>query len=77
MSLQHAPKALVYGAAGFVFSEWLGIILVMIAAGALGTWAGLHLLQRISDQRFGMIFNVLLTLLAMRLIWQAGSSWLF
>lgn len=77
MSLQHAPKAIVYGAAGFVFSEWLGLILVMIAAGALGTWAGLHLLQRISDQRFGMIFNVLLTLLAMRLIWQAGSSWLF
>jgi len=26
MSLQHAPKALVYGAAGFVFSEWLGLI---------------------------------------------------
>lgn len=75
MSLQHAPKAIVYGAAGFVFSEWLGLILLMIAAGALGTWAGLHLLKRISDQRFGRLFNLLLTLLALRLIWQAASTW--
>lgn len=75
MSLQHAPKAIVYGAAGFVFGEWLGLILLMIAAGALGTWAGLHLLKRISDQRFGLIFNLLLTLLALRLIWEAASSW--
>lgn len=74
MSLQHAPKALVYGAAGFVFSEWLGLILIMIAAGVLGTWAGLRMLHRLSDQRFGMIFNLLLTLLALRLIWQAASS---
>lgn len=75
MSLQHAPKAIVYGAAGFVFSEWLGLILLMIAAGALGTWAGLHMLSRTSDQRFGMIFNLILTLLALRLIWQAVSGW--
>ncbi|MFN3582232.1 MAG: TSUP family transporter [Pseudomonas sp.] len=71
MSLQHAPKALVYGAAGFVFADWLGLILMMIAAGALGTWAGLHLLRRLSDQRFALLFNLLLTLLALRLIWQA------
>lgn len=74
MTLQHAPKAVVYGAAGFVFSEWLGLILLMIGAGMLGTWAGLHLLRRTSDQRFGQIFNVILTLLALRLIWQAASG---
>ncbi|HDZ57177.1 MAG TPA: sulfite exporter TauE/SafE family protein [Pseudomonas xinjiangensis] len=75
MSLQHAPKALVYGAAGFVFGEWMGLIVLMIAAGALGTWAGLNLLKNISNRRFGLIFNVLLTLLAIRLIWQALSAW--
>lgn len=71
MALQHAPKAIVYGAAGFVFSEWLGLIAAMIAAGALGTWVGLHLLRRGSDQRFALVFNLMLTLLAARLVWQA------
>ncbi|QJD58079.1 sulfite exporter TauE/SafE family protein [Pseudomonas sp. gcc21] len=75
MTLQHAPKALVYGAAGFVFVEWLGLILVMIGAGAIGTWLGLTLLKNLSDQRFGLYFNLLLTVLAIRLIWDALSSW--
>ncbi|PKM05159.1 MAG: permease [Gammaproteobacteria bacterium HGW-Gammaproteobacteria-6] len=75
MCLQHAPKALVYGAAGFVFSDWLGLIAMMIGAGALGTWIGLHLLRRTSDTRFGLTFNLLLSLLALRLIWQAFDSW--
>lgn len=75
MTLQHAPKALVYGAAGFVFSEWLGLIVLMVAAGALGTWAGLRLLERRSDERFTLVFNILLTGLAARLIWQALAGW--
>jgi uncharacterized membrane protein YfcA len=74
MTLQHAPKAIVYGAAGFIFSEWLALIAAMIAAGALGTWAGLHLLKRRTDQRFALIFNLVLTLLAARLIWQALAN---
>ncbi|WP_188635347.1 sulfite exporter TauE/SafE family protein [Halopseudomonas pertucinogena] len=75
MCLQHAPKAIIYGAAGFVFADWLGLILVMILAGALGTWLGLHLLRRLSDRRFTLIFNILLTLLAVRLIWQAVAAY--
>jgi uncharacterized protein len=71
MSLQHAPKALVYGAAGFAFREWLVLVLLMIAAGTVGTWLGLRLLKRTSDRRFGLIFNSVLTLLALRLIWNA------
>lgn len=73
MCLQHAPKALIYGAAGFVFADWLGLIFLMVAAGALGTWIGIKLLRKLSDQRFTLLFNVLLTLLALRLIWQALS----
>lgn len=75
MCLQHAPKAIVYGAAGFIFADWLGLMLLMIAAGAVGTWLGLRLLRRMSDSRFTLIFNALLTVLALRLIWQALQSW--
>jgi uncharacterized membrane protein YfcA len=74
MTLQHAPKALVFGVAGFVFSEWLLFILAMIACGFAGTWLGLHLLKSINNRWFHTAFNLVLTLLAFRLLWQAAGS---
>ena len=68
MTLQHAPKALVFGAAGFVFSEWLPLIAAMICSGALGTWVGLRLLQRMEEALFARVFKWLLTLLALLMV---------
>ena len=75
MSLQHLPKAFAFSAAGFIFYDWLALMAAMIAAGALGTWLGLHLLKRMSDTHFGRLFSLVLSLLAARLIWEAASSW--
>lgn len=75
MTLQHLPKALVYGAAGFVFMDWLGLIVLMVLTGAAGTWIGLNLLRNLTDRRFAMIFKLLLTLLALRLAWSAIVDW--
>lgn len=69
MTLQHLTKAFVFGAAGFVFRDWLGLIVLMIAAGVVGTWLGLRLLGRLSERRFDGLFRWGLTLLALRLIW--------
>lgn len=74
MTLQHGPKAVVYGVAGFAFQEWLLLVAMMIAAGALGTKLGLLQLAKLSDRRFTLLFNTVLTLLALRLLWQAASS---
>jgi len=74
LSIQHLLKAAVFSFIGFSFSDWLGLALAMIGAGALGTWIGLHLLRRIPAERFGLIFRILLTLLALRLLWLACSS---
>ncbi|QSP95720.1 sulfite exporter TauE/SafE family protein [Marinobacter salinisoli] len=76
MCLQHAPKALVFTLAGFVFPDWLPFILAMIASGFAGTWIGLHLLKSFSNQWFHRLFNLVLTALALRLIWLAGADWL-
>lgn len=76
MSLQHAPKALVFAVAGFVFHEWVVFILAMIGFGFLGTWLGLHVLKTVSNRHFQTIFNLVLTLLAIRLIWQSLASML-
>ncbi len=74
MTLQHAPKALVFGLAGFVFRDWLTFILAMIGCGFAGTWLGLRVLRSLSNRKFTLIFNLVLTALAIRLLWQASGS---
>ena len=73
MSAQHLTKAFVFGVAGFVFRDWLALMLVMVAAGFLGTWLGLRLLHRLSEHRFETLFRWALTLLALRLVWLGAS----
>lgn len=75
MSLQHLTKIFVFGLAGFVFRDWLGLMIAMIAAGLVGTWLGLRLLHRLSDHRFDTLFKWALTLLALRLVWLGISRW--
>ncbi|TCK16466.1 sulfite exporter TauE/SafE family protein [Marinobacterium mangrovicola] len=74
LSVQHMLKAAVFSFIGFSFIDWLGLSLLMVASGALGTWIGLNLLKKIPPERFSLIFKTLVTLLALRLIWLAVSE---
>ncbi|RUR32265.1 sulfite exporter TauE/SafE family protein [Vreelandella nanhaiensis] len=71
MSLQHLTKAFIFGFAGFVFVDWLALMGLMIAVGFVGTWAGLKVLKKLTNNKFDFIMKVLLTLLAVRLLWIA------
>ena len=70
LSGQHLLKGVVFALVGFSFYEWLPLILMMIASGALGTWIGLNVLKKISSERFNTLFRLVITLLALRLLWQ-------
>lgn len=74
MSFQHLLKAAVFGAVGFAFADWWQPIVMMILSGAVGTWVGLKLLHKIPAHRFNQIFRGMVTLLALRLIWQVLMS---
>lgn len=71
MTLQHLLKLLAFGLLGFVLAPWLPIILSMILSGLLGTHLGRSLLSRMPEHTFGLIFRTLLSLLALRLVYQA------
>jgi uncharacterized protein len=71
MTLQHALKTVMFGFLGFAFAGWGLLIVGIIAAGLVGTALGRAVLLRIDEKRFRMALNVLLTLLALRLI-QSG-----
>lgn len=74
MTLQHICKAAVFGHAGFNLVDWLPLLGCMVLSGAMGTWVGLKLLNKLPDMHFQKIFNIVLTLLAVRLVWQAVES---
>ena len=74
LTIQHGLKIFVFAFVGFAFSDWLPLIVMMIASGALGTWIGLHLLHRMSSALFNTVFRWVITLLALRLVYQGALA---
>lgn len=71
MTFQHCLKGAVFIGVGFVFWQWLPFVAAMIIFGLLGSWLGLKLLNRIPTEYFKRIFRIVITAMAIRLIWQA------
>jgi uncharacterized membrane protein YfcA len=70
LTVHHGLKVLVFGLAGFAFREWLPLIAAMIATGYLGTLTGSTLLNRIPEEKFRLVFKIILTLLALQMLWR-------
>lgn len=71
---QHTVKIVVFGVLGFAFGAYLPLMAAMVATGFLGTWVGKHFLVKSTDERFGRWLNIILTLLAARLLWKATQG---
>ena len=74
MTIQHGIKVAAFGLLGFAFGDYLPLVILMIASGLLGTFVGRHVLVRTRDERFRLVLNGLLTLLALRLLWQGVAA---
>ena len=72
MTITHVAKLAAFGFIGFAIGSYLPLMAAMIAAGAVGNWLGEVALHKTSEQRFRVVLQVILTLLALRLIWSAG-----
>lgn len=72
--LMHILKIAAFGLLGFTFAPWAGLIAIMIASGFLGTLAGSRLLGRMNEATFKKGFKLIMTLLALNLLWQALQS---
>lgn len=76
MVVQHLLKVIVFGFLGFVFSDYFGLILAMIATGFIGTIIGRKILLKADAEKFKNALNLILTLLAIKLIYTAILSFL-
>ncbi|QKJ22420.1 sulfite exporter TauE/SafE family protein [Poseidonibacter lekithochrous] len=68
MSITHILKVFVFMYFGFVFFDYIGIIIAMIIGAVAGSYAGTKLRDKIDGKKFTMILKVLLSALAVKLI---------
>jgi uncharacterized membrane protein YfcA len=73
MTAQHGLKVAAFTALGFAFLPWLPLLAVMIALGFLGTVVGRRFLDRLPEASFARGFRLVLTLLALKLLWDGSA----
>ena len=78
MLISHLSKLVAFGFIGVAIGSFAPLMAAMIVAGAVGNWLGEVALTRTSEQRFRLIFQWVLTALALRLLWSAaeGAGWI-
>ncbi len=74
MTLQHALKVGAFTALGFAFLPWLPLLLAMIGLGFLGTMVGTRLLDRLPERSFARTFRLVLSGLALKLLWDGARA---
>jgi uncharacterized membrane protein YfcA len=74
MFITHTTKIVTFGLLGVGVGAYIPLILMMIGGASLGSWAGGKALNRIPERLFRIVFQVLLTVLALRLLWVAARE---
>ena len=71
--IQHVLKVIAFGLLGFSFAPYLPLIILMVASGFIGTLIGRRLLLKVDEVKFKRGLNIVLTILAIRLLYQATT----
>lgn len=74
LTVQHLSKSLVFATVGFDFARYLAPIGLIIVAGFLGTMVGKRVLLKRNKANFTRTLNVILTLLALRLLYDGLTN---
>ncbi len=72
MTIAHIAKLAAFGFIGFAIASYVPLMVAMILAGAAGNWLGEMALLRTSEQKFRIMLQLVLTALALRLLWGAA-----
>jgi len=71
MAITHIAKLVAFGALGVGVGAYAPLMAAMIATSFVGTWLGKMALDKIPERGFRAAFQLILTVLAIRLIWIA------
>ena len=68
MGITHSLKVFVFIFFGFVFSDYISILMAMIIGAVAGSYAGPQLRNKVNGKKFLLILKLLLSALAIKLI---------
>ncbi|VAW19527.1 hypothetical protein MNBD_ALPHA12-407 [hydrothermal vent metagenome] len=71
MTCQNIFKLVVFMLFGFAFSDYLGLIIAMVASGFIGTHLGSLALDHLPEKAFHLAFRAIITLVALDLVRRA------
>jgi uncharacterized membrane protein YfcA len=74
MGIVHTCKLVAFGALGIAMGAYLPLVAAMIATAFVANWAGRKVLDRVPERAFRILLKILLSLMALRLIWFAARS---
>jgi uncharacterized membrane protein YfcA len=74
MFIVHVAKLVAFGLLGVHFGSYAPLLAAMIAMSFVGTWIAKMALQRTPERMFRLAFRVILTVLALRLLWIAAGA---
>ena len=72
MSIVHVTKLIAFAWVGIAIGAYTPLMVAMIATAALGNWVGAVTLDYMPERAFRLLFQVVLTVLAVRLLWLAA-----
>ena len=76
MTFSHIAKITAFGFLGIALHAYIPLIAMMVGGAAFGNWLGRKILDRMPEQMFRRVFQLLLTVLGLRLLWiGAESAW--
>jgi uncharacterized membrane protein YfcA len=76
MSIQHAFKVITFGFLGFTFAAYIPLLIGLLVFGFAGTYMGKLALNRLPEQMFRVLLNGVLTLMALRLMYDAAKGFI-
>lgn len=74
LSLTHIVKMVAFGFMGFAISTYLPLMAAMICSAIFGNLVGRRILDKVPEHLFRVVLKVLLTVLALRLLWIAAAN---
>jgi len=74
MVIQHGFKMIAFGALGFAFGPYIPMLICLVSFGFIGTLIGKRILKRLPEHIFSIGLKIILTLLALRLMYSAASG---
>ena len=74
MAMGHITKLVGFSLLGIAIGAYWPLMLTMIGTAVIGTWYGRRALDHMPERAFRIVFQILLTGLALRLIWVGASG---